>query len=47
MDVLSIQSHLAYSHVSNASVVFPMQRLRVEMRQVHTAPLSDLIGSEA
>ena len=31
MNVLSIQSHVAYGHVGNASAVFPMQRLGVEV----------------
>ena len=31
VNVLSIQSHVAYGHVGNASAVFPMQRLGVEV----------------
>ncbi|MGT2479971.1 pyridoxal kinase [Methylobacterium oryzae CBMB20] len=39
MNVLSIQSHVAYGHVGNASAVFPMQRLGVEVWPVHGAVL--------
>ena len=31
MNILSIQSHVAYGHAGNASAVFPMQRLGHEV----------------
>ncbi|MDY6963487.1 MAG: pyridoxal kinase, partial [Pseudomonadota bacterium] len=31
MNLLSIQSHVAYGHVGNSSAVFPLQRLGVEV----------------
>src|SRR5215218_6835166 len=36
MNILSIQSHVAFGHVGNASAVFPMQRLGVEVWPNHT-----------
>ena len=44
MKVLSIQSHVAYGHVGNASAVFPMQRLGVEVWPVHTVQFSNHTG---
>ena len=44
MQVLSIQSHVAYGHVGNASAVFPMQRLGVEVWPVHTVQFSNHTG---
>ena len=44
MDVLSIQSHVAYGHVGNASAVFPMQRLGVEVWPIHTVQFSNHTG---
>ena len=44
MNVLSIQSHVAYGHVGNASAVFPMQRLGVEVWPVHTVQFSNHTG---
>ncbi len=44
MNVLSIQSHVAYGHVGNASAVFPMQRLGVEVWAVHTVQFSNHTG---
>ena len=44
MDVLSIQSHVAYGHVGNASAVFAMQRLGVEVWPVHTVQFSNHTG---
>ncbi|GJD57835.1 pyridoxal kinase PdxY [Methylobacterium dankookense] len=44
MQVLSIQSHVAYGHVGNASAVFPMQRLGVEVWPIHTVQFSNHTG---
>jgi pyridoxine kinase len=44
MAVLSIQSHVAYGHVGNASAVFPMQRLGVEVWPIHTVQFSNHTG---
>jgi pyridoxine kinase len=44
MNVLSIQSHVAFGHVGNAAAVFPMQRLGVEVWPVHTVQFSNHTG---
>lgn len=44
MNVLSIQSHVAYGHVGNAAAVFPMQRLGVEAWPIHTVQFSNHTG---
>lgn len=44
MNVLSIQSHVAYGHVGNASAVFPMQRLGCEVWPIHTVQFSNHTG---
>ncbi|MBP7141164.1 MAG: pyridoxal kinase PdxY [Opitutaceae bacterium] len=44
MNILSIQSHVAYGHVGNASAVFPMQRLGHEVWPVHTVQFSNHTG---
>ncbi len=44
MNILSIQSHVAYGHVGNASATFPMQRLGVEVWPVHTVQFSNHTG---
>ena len=44
MNVLSIQSHVAYGHVGNSASVFPMQRLGVEVWPVHTVNFSNHTG---
>ncbi len=44
MNVLSIQSHVAYGHVGNASATFPMQRLGVEVWPIHTVQFSNHTG---
>jgi pyridoxine kinase len=36
MNLLSIQSHVAYGHVGNSAAVFPLQRLGVEVWPVDT-----------
>jgi pyridoxine kinase len=44
LNVLSIQSHVAYGHVGNAAAVFPMQRLGVEVWPIHTVQFSNHTG---
>lgn len=44
MNVLSIQSHVAYGHVGNAAAIFPMQRLGVEVWPIHTVQFSNHTG---
>jgi pyridoxine kinase len=44
MNILSIQSHVAFGHVGNASAVFPMQRLGVEVWPIHTVQFSNHTG---
>ena len=44
MNILSIQSHVAYGHVGNASAVFPMQRLGAEVWPIHTVQFSNHTG---
>lgn len=44
MNILSIQSHVAYGHVGNDAAVFPMQRLGVEVWPVHTVQFSNHTG---
>lgn len=44
MNILSIQSHVAYGHVGNSSAVFPVQRLGHEVWPVHTVQFSNHTG---
>jgi len=44
VNVLSIQSHVAYGHAGNASAVFALQRLGVEVWPVHTVQFSNHTG---
>jgi pyridoxine kinase len=44
VNVLSIQSHVAYGHAGNAAAVFPLQRLGVEVWPVHTVQFSNHTG---
>jgi pyridoxine kinase len=44
MNLLSIQSHVAYGHVGNAAAVCPLQRLGVEVWPVHTVQFSNHTG---
>ena len=44
MNLLSIQSHVAYGHVGNAAAVFPLQRIGVEVWPVHTVQFSNHTG---
>ena len=44
MNILSIQSHVAYGHVGNAAAVFPLQRLGHEVWPIHTVQFSNHPG---
>ena len=44
MNLLSIQSHVAYGHVGNAAAVFPLQRMGVEVWPPHTVQFSNHTG---
>ncbi len=44
MNVISIQSHVAYGHVGNSAAVFALQRLGVEVWPVHTVQFSNHTG---
>lgn len=44
MNLLSIQSHVAYGHVGNAAAVFPLQRIGIEVWPVHTVQFSNHTG---
>jgi pyridoxine kinase len=44
VNVLSIQSHVAYGHVGNSAAVFALQRLGIEVWPVHTVQFSNHTG---
>jgi pyridoxine kinase len=44
MNILSIQSHVAYGHVGNSAAVFPLQRIGVEVWSVPTVLFSNHTG---
>ena len=44
MNILSIQSHVAYGHVGNSAAVFALQRLGIEVWPVHTVQFSNHTG---
>lgn len=44
MNVISIQSHVAYGHVGNSVAVFALQRLGVEVWPVHSVQFSNHTG---
>jgi pyridoxine kinase len=44
MNLLSIQSHVAYGHVGNAAAVFPLQRIGIEVWAVNTVQFSNHTG---
>jgi pyridoxine kinase len=44
MNILSIQSHVAYGHVGNDAAAFPLQRLGIEVWPVHTVQFSNHTG---
>jgi len=44
MNILSIQSHVAYGHVGNAAATFPLQRIGVDVWPIHTVQFSNHTG---
>ncbi len=44
MNILSLQSHVAYGHVGNSAAVFALQRLGHEVWPIHTVQLSNHTG---
>jgi pyridoxine kinase len=44
MNLLSLQSHVAYGHVGNSAAVFALQRIGVEVWPVHTVQFSSHTG---
>ena len=44
MNILSIQSHVAYGHVGNAAATFPLQRIGAEVWPIHTVQFSNHPG---
>jgi pyridoxine kinase len=44
MNLLSIQSHVAYGHVGNSAAVFPLQRIGIEVWPIHTVQFSNHTG---
>jgi pyridoxine kinase len=44
MNLLSIQSHVAYGHVGNSAAVFPLQRIGVDVWPVNTVQFSNHTG---
>lgn len=44
MNILSLQSWVAYGHVGNAAAMFPLQRLGAEVWAVHTVQFSNHTG---
>ena len=47
MQIISIQSHVAYGHVGNAAIELPLQRLGIDVVPVHTTLLSSHKGYPA
>lgn len=47
MNILTIQSHVAYGHVGNSAAVFALQRLGIEAWPVHTVQFSNHTGYES
>ena len=44
MNILSIQSHVAYGHVGNAAATFPLQRIGADVWPIHTVQFSNHTG---
>jgi pyridoxine kinase len=44
MNILSIQSHVAYGHAGNSAAVFPLQRIGCDVWPVHTVQFSNHTG---
>src|SRR5256885_8124459 len=47
MNILSIQSHIAYGHVGNAAATFPLQRIGIDVWPIHTVQFSNHTGYAA
>ena len=41
MNILSIQSHVAFGHVGNAAATFPLQRLGIETDRFGSSGIDD------
>jgi pyridoxine kinase len=41
MNILSIQSHVAYGHAGNSAAVFPLQRIGAEVWPIHTVQFAN------
>lgn len=39
--IISIQSHVVYGHAGNSSVVFPIQRMGLDVWPIHTVQFSN------
>src|SRR5213075_1318550 len=44
VNILSIQSHVAYGHVGNAAAIFPLQRMGHDVWPIHTVQFSNHTG---
>jgi pyridoxine kinase len=44
VNILSLQSHVAYGHVGNSAAVFALQRLGIEAWPIHTVQFSNHTG---
>src|SRR5262249_31804466 len=44
VNILSIQSHVAFGHVGNSAAVFPLQRLGHDVWPIHTVAFSNHLG---
>ncbi len=44
MNLISIQSHVAYGHVGNSAAVFPLQRIGIEVWPIDTVQFSNHTG---
>jgi pyridoxine kinase len=44
VNLLSIQSHVAFGHVGNSAAVFPLQRIGVDVWPIHTVQFSNHTG---
>ena len=44
MNILSIQSHVAFGHVGNSAAMFPLQRIGIEVWPIHTVQFSNHTG---
>jgi pyridoxine kinase len=47
VNIISIQSHVAYGHVGNSAAVFPLQRLGCEVWPIHTVQFSNHLAYDS